>query len=96
MLTREQEAALVANEDLQHELDMYKSVMVPVDQKPRTNMIRVARPPLINLVRSLNVDGGGGGIEKSRTAAQVNVAVEKIRRPVLETIPGDMTIEEIS
>ena len=96
MLTREQEAALAANEDLQHELDMYKSVMVPVDQKPRTNMIRVTRPPLVDLVHSLNVDGGDGGIGKPRTAAQVNVGVEKIRTPVLETIPGDMTIDEIS
>ena len=94
MLIREQEAALATNEDLQHELDMYKSVMVPVDQKPRTNMIRVARPPLVNLVRSLNVDGGGEGIRNSWTVVQADVG--EIRTPVLETIPGDMTIEEIS
>ena len=94
MLIREQEAALATNEDLQHELDMYKSVMVPVDQKPRTNMIRVARPPLVNLVRGLNVDGGGEGIRNSRTVVQTDVG--EIRTPVLETIPRDMTIEEIS
>lgn len=88
MLEREQEAVVAVNGDLQHELDMYKSVMVPTDQKPRTNITRVGRLPLVNMTRSLNAG----------TGAQVDESVEKKgaqRMHILETIPGDMTIEEI-
>jgi hypothetical protein len=89
MLTREQEATIAANEDLQNELDMYKSVVYPGDQKPRTNMTRVGRPPLVNLARTLNVvNGVGGPAVPLRQSSQGGTA--------LETIPGDMTFEEIS
>lgn len=90
MLGREQEAAAAVNDDLQHELDMYKSVMVPGENKPRTAMTRVTRLPLVNLARSLNASGGGGtpvvSAAKSDSAQRVHV---------LESVPGDMTIDEI-
>lgn len=52
MLSREQEAVVGLNADLQHELDMYKSVMT--SDKPRTHITRVQRIPLSNVTRSLN------------------------------------------
>lgn len=49
MLTRDQDALAAENENLQNELDMYKSVTVPITDKPRTNLTRIARVPLVNL-----------------------------------------------
>ncbi|KAG6917435.1 hypothetical protein DXG01_002521 [Tephrocybe rancida] len=95
MLGREQEAAVAVNDDLQHELDMYKSVMVPADNKPRTAITRIARPPLVNLTRSLNASNAGN---PSASVAKSDSSPEKgsaHRIHVLETIPGDMTIDEI-
>ncbi|KAA1473976.1 hypothetical protein DENSPDRAFT_803357 [Dentipellis sp. KUC8613] len=45
-MTRERDAAAAHSDTLQHELDMYKSVAVPPDMKPRTTITRVARIPL--------------------------------------------------
>lgn len=61
---------------------MYKSVAVPVSLKPRTKLTRVARPPLVNLNKStLNIHG--------------NEEVEKSAEVYLESIVGDMTLDEI-
>lgn len=95
MLGREQENIVAVNEDLQHELDMYKSVMVPADQKPRTNLTRVGRPPLVNLNRSLSTSALG---TSAAIGGKMDGSVEKAsaqRVHVLETIPGDMTLDEI-
>lgn len=54
MLTREYETVVGQNDDLRHELDMYKSVMVPVAHKSRTNITHIARLPLKNLTPSTN------------------------------------------
>lgn len=90
--TRDQDAVIAENEELRHELGMYKSVMVPPDNKPRTNITRIGRPVLASLNQSLNVsssagkssDNGGSG---EKTKAQ--------RVHILEAIPGDMTLDEI-
>lgn len=87
MLTREQETVVAVNEDLQNELGMYKSVMVPPDQKPRSNLIRVGRPPLITLTRSLNVGAVGEPIQKVSLDAHQGLP---------EAISGDLTLDEIS
>ncbi|KAG6816980.1 hypothetical protein H0H87_001295 [Tephrocybe sp. NHM501043] len=96
MLNREQDAAVAVNEDLQHELDMYKSVMVPADNKPRTAITRVIRPPLLNLTRSLNASSGAGNPLASVTKSGDSFDKGSVQRVhVLESIPGDMTIDEI-
>jgi hypothetical protein len=43
MLTHEQENIAAHNNDLENELEMYKSVRVPMDDKRRTNITRVGR-----------------------------------------------------
>jgi hypothetical protein len=80
---------VVNNDDLRQELDMYKSVMVPSENKPRTNITRIARPALVpqnlnvdataNFTKSFNDDGGE----------------RKAQMQTLGYIPGDMTLEEI-
>ncbi|KAF9502001.1 hypothetical protein BDN71DRAFT_1485888 [Pleurotus eryngii] len=42
---RDHEAAIAENTALLEELSMYKSVMMPTDRKPRTNMTRLVRHP---------------------------------------------------
>lgn len=104
VLTREQETVTAENDDLQHELGMYKSVTVPPEMKPRTTITRVGRPPLVSLARSVNTGGAavharsvsaGSVLQKGQAAAE-SVSAGKARRvEVLETIPGDMTLDEI-
>ncbi|KAF8894901.1 hypothetical protein CPB84DRAFT_1816067 [Gymnopilus junonius] len=53
-LTREQENVVAQNDHLQNELDMYKSVRIPQENKHRTTITRIGRPPLVNLGNSLN------------------------------------------
>ncbi|KAG6862229.1 hypothetical protein C0995_002160 [Termitomyces sp. Mi166 len=98
MLSREQEAAVAINDDLQHELDMYKSIMVPADNKPRTAFTRVTRLPLGNLTRSLNASASAAGNLASSASESDNSSSGKSSAQhvhVLESIPGDMTIDEI-
>lgn len=83
MLSREQETIIGLNADLQHELDMYKSVMTA--DKPRTHITRVQRMPLSNVTRSLNA-----GTNDMQPAPQV-----KVTKPAISSIPGDMTLDEI-
>jgi hypothetical protein len=92
MLTREQENVVAENGELQHELDMYKSVMVPAEHRPRTNLTRVTRAPFVNLTQSLNTEGRNVSevkLQKSRVGAGKADAVQ-----VLESIAGDMTLDE--
>ncbi|KAF4567672.1 hypothetical protein EYR36_011295 [Pleurotus pulmonarius] len=46
---RDHEAAVAENTALLEELSMYKSVMMPTNRKPRTNMTRLVRHPLTDL-----------------------------------------------
>ncbi|OJT10266.1 hypothetical protein TRAPUB_13220 [Trametes pubescens] len=43
--TRDRDGALADNDELRHELGLYKSVAVPQDVKPRTTITRVGRVP---------------------------------------------------
>jgi hypothetical protein len=79
MATRDHEAVVVGNEELKQELDMYKSVMVPVENKPRTNITRIGRLPLAD--QNVNVHPGLG--------KSANGVVK------LDTVLQDMTLEEI-
>lgn len=91
MSIRNHETAIAQNENLHHELDMYKSVMVPLERKPRTNITRITRPPLVNLNHQSfgecrNFSSAGNAVlEKGQAFAQL-----------LDTIPGDMTLEELT
>ncbi|KAJ4498291.1 hypothetical protein C8R41DRAFT_818661 [Lentinula lateritia] len=49
---RTNETVAIQNQDLQNELDMYKSVAVPHELKLGTKFTRMARPPLMNLNKS--------------------------------------------
>ncbi len=49
-MTREQENIIQLNADLQHELEMYKSVA----DKQRTHITRIQRAPLSNATRMIN------------------------------------------
>jgi hypothetical protein len=82
MATRDHDAVLADNTDLRHELDMYKSVAIHVDNKPRTTITRIARPPLANqcLNISTNVDAVKGSTGNAQT---------------LDTISANMTLDEI-
>ena len=46
--TRERDALTASNDDLHHEIELYKSSVVPIESKPRSVFIRVSRPPLTN------------------------------------------------
>jgi hypothetical protein len=81
--TLDLEAAVADGNALRHELGMYKSVVV--ENKPRTNITRVGRPVLAN--QSLNVS----------VILNKHLGDEKFQQsPLLDTIPGDMTLDEIS
>ncbi|KIM45040.1 hypothetical protein M413DRAFT_24307 [Hebeloma cylindrosporum] len=71
-LGREQETAWAQNNDLQNELDMYKSVRVPLDCKPKTNLTRIGRPPLVNLTQSLNLSTHNAPLGKLKPSFLLN------------------------
>lgn len=50
--TRERDTVAASNDELRHEIELYKSSAVAIDSKPRSLFIRVSRPPLTN--QSLN------------------------------------------
>jgi hypothetical protein len=79
VVARDKEAVAAGNEELRQELDMYKSVMIPIDCKPRTAITRVERVPLGT--QSLNGLVGRGAA--------------KGREIAVEVANGEMTLEEI-
>jgi len=85
-MAREQESLATQNGGLEHELRMYKSVRV--DSKPRTNITRIARPPLVNLTHSLNKT------LQSTHAGTIKPSL-KIAEPLHEVSYTDMTLDEI-
>ncbi|KAF7975896.1 hypothetical protein HWV62_8315 [Athelia sp. TMB] len=90
LLARDRDAIAAANEELEHELGMYKSVMVH-GAKPRTHITRVERPaPLAS--QNLNVSSSTGSLGKGN-----GVSVGKASQAsTLEPIPGDMTLDELA
>ena len=92
LANRDQEAAFADADELRYELDMYKSVVVPTDSKPRTGMTRIGRIPLVN--QSTNVKPAGSSITSIGKSAGVSgkkldVVDEQ------EYLPGDMTMDEL-
>ncbi|KAF8161010.1 hypothetical protein B0H34DRAFT_857540 [Crassisporium funariophilum] len=92
MMANEQENIAAQNTNLQHELDMYTSVTVPLETKPRTNIIRVGRPPLVNLGHSLNA---GLSVNGARSGMSVVKSISPAHEPLLEINENDMTMDEL-
>ncbi|KAH0827838.1 hypothetical protein J3R83DRAFT_3464 [Lanmaoa asiatica] len=77
--TRERDTLAASNDDLHHEIELYKSSVVPMDSKPRSLFIRVSRPPLTN--QSLNV-------ERAQSPTK-HVILDHLPGP------SDMTVDEL-
>ena len=93
MLTRDRDEVVNNNEELQQELKMYKSVMVPNESKPRTNVTRVARTALAS--RNLNVSVTRNTSVAKAFSTSTGIAKSTQQTPHLDAIPGDMTLDEI-
>ncbi|OAX43280.1 hypothetical protein K503DRAFT_708780 [Rhizopogon vinicolor AM-OR11-026] len=86
MCTRDRDTISATNEDLRHEVMMYKSIMVPEDSKPRMNLTRVTRPLLTS--QSINT-------MSTTSISPCVVSDALVKATVLEHIPGDMTLDEL-
>ena len=84
--TRAREAITATNTDLCNELAMYRSVMVPSENKPRTNITRIERVPMGNQNLNLNASAG---------VKSVGRGGERMILTSLDSIPGEMTLDEI-
>ena len=93
MLTRDRDIVVTNNEELQQELMMYKSVMVPNENKPRTNITRVTRPALAN--RNLNASATVNTSVAKAVSTSAGLAKSVQQTTYLDAIPGDMTVDEI-
>ncbi|PIL35838.1 hypothetical protein GSI_01498 [Ganoderma sinense ZZ0214-1] len=96
--TRDRDAAYADNDDLRAELDLYKSVAVPQDVKPRTTITRVARPGTATLESDVTGPGlasSQGSEQAQRLSAARSSASSRL--PSLPELPteGDMTLDEI-
>lgn len=93
MLTRDRDATQAQNEDLQHELDLYKSVAVPPELKPRTTVTRVERLQ----VPSSSVGLGGSHSQRSSSESVARRASARLEpMPEVEyNTHGEMTLDEI-
>lgn len=69
---------------LQQELQMYTSVMVPAANKPRTNMTRLTRVPLMNMTENLN-----------HSALPTKSATQKVQDEAYLSPTADLTIDEL-
>lgn len=100
-VTQERDNALTHSQTLRHELDMYTSVNIPHDMKPRTTITRVGRIPLgqstntrstagsVHRSHSSNGSSGGDGVMSKSTPAN--------RFPtVSENVEGEMTLDDLA
>ena len=97
--TRDRDAAYADNDDLRAELELYKSVAVPQEVKPRTNITRVVRSVTAALepdVASTMSTSRGSDQTRSLSAARSSSSASRL--PSLPEFPtsDDMTLEEIS
>ena len=83
-LRLEKERVEAQGGQLQQELQMYTSIMVPAANKPRTNMTRVTRVPLTNMTENLN-----------HSALPAKSVVQKVQEEVYASPTADLTIDEL-
>lgn len=87
----DRDALLNENDGLQHELGLYTSVAVPVQNKPGSSVIRVGRAPLANQSMNTTLLHSKGASTMSRSNTR------KLEpTPEMEYGEGDMTIDELS
>jgi hypothetical protein len=79
----EHESAVADANSLRQELGLYKSVIV--DDKPRTNITRIGRRPLAD--QSINISA-------ILDEQSMNEKIQRVQ--MLDAIPGDMTLDELS
>lgn len=91
LTTRDKETVISENDELRHELELYKSVGVPVDFKPRTTVTRVTRAPLVS--QNLNALPASRARSNSRAASGCGKRIDVV--PELEYKEGDMTVDEL-
>ena len=80
---REHENVRNANDGLQHELSMYKSVMVPVESRPKKNITRINRAPLVALNQnwedtSVVIPNNGGASLFAQQLEDMDMTLEEI------------------
>lgn len=90
MTTKDKEAVIEENEELRHELGLYKSVAVPLENKPRAFMTRVTRAPLAS--QNLNAPPPNARASHARSAS----AMKSLASSDVEYRDGDMTIDELA
>lgn len=83
-LRLEKERVEAQGGQLQQELQMYTSVMVPAANKPRTNMTRVTRVPLTNMTENLN-----------HSAPLAKSVAQKVQEDIYASPIADLTIDEL-
>ncbi|KAI0958971.1 hypothetical protein AcV7_004638 [Taiwanofungus camphoratus] len=92
--TRDRDAVVADNDDLRYELELYKSVAVPPELKPRATLTRVGRVPLA--MQDVNIRGNTNPAEHTES-----VQVSEGKQRMLDTMPeleyehGEMTLDEI-
>jgi len=84
---RERDTLSAANQDLIHEILKYKSVELPDNIKPRTNLTRVTRPVFTNY--STNA-------MPAMSTTPCGALEASTKGTILEHIPGDMTLQDLT
>ncbi|KAI0820002.1 hypothetical protein BC628DRAFT_1399853 [Trametes gibbosa] len=96
MSTRDRDAMLADNDELRHELGLYKSVAVPLEAKPRTTITRVGRvpsgPPSDG---ELGVPTSERALPRAGSRAAAQLASVPETADGEDGAPGDMTLDEI-
>ena len=87
MTTKDRDALVAENDELLRELQLYKSVAVPADFRPRSTLTRVARKPLMN--QSMNTRPPSTGLPRSGGKKLETTAEDEYK-------DGDMTLDELS
>ena len=90
-MTKDRDAIASENDTLFHELQVYKSVNIAADFKPKTTMTRVGRQPLAS--QSLNVGPTSTHARSTSKSATNGKALAKTLE--VEFKEGDMTIDEL-
>ncbi|KAI0769742.1 hypothetical protein BD413DRAFT_556547 [Trametes elegans] len=103
MSTRDREAVLADNDELRHELELYKSVGVPDGAKPRTTITRVGRVPSAlsdpDLLGASSVGAGpehGQNLPRSVSRSSGLSSVPELTAVAAhDELGDDMTLDEI-